>query len=89
MDNQSGLFAVIPSTAGRHFVINEKEQGPGMSPQSHSQRVREVQVTGTAEMCCPADRVSVKMSVSSRKESVNEVTTSVSRRLEYILQSLR
>lgn len=88
MDNQS-LFALIPSAPVGQFVINEKVQGQEMSPRSHSQRAREVQVTGEAEVCCPADRVSLRVSVGSSKESVNEATTSVQRRLEYILQSIR
>lgn len=88
MDNQS-LFAVIPPAPGRQFAINDKEQRQEMSLQSHSQRAREVQVTGEAEVCCPADRASVRVSVGSSKGSVNDATTSVQRRLEYILQSIR
>lgn len=52
-------------------------------------QLREVQVTGVAEVSCPADRASVRVSVSSTKESVNEATDSVTRRLDYILQALR
>ena len=50
---------------------------------------REVQVTGSAELSCPPDRASVSISVSSSKESVNDVKNSVSRRVEYILQTVR
>ncbi|XP_013874716.1 interleukin-1 receptor-associated kinase 1-binding protein 1 homolog [Austrofundulus limnaeus] len=52
-------------------------------------QMREVQVIGMAEVTCPADRASLRVSVSSIKESVNEVTESVTRRLDYILQALR
>ncbi|KAI3364516.1 hypothetical protein L3Q82_011305, partial [Scortum barcoo] len=52
-------------------------------------RVREIQVTGAAELRCPADRASVRVGVGSSKGSVSEVTSSVSRRLEYILQTVR
>lgn len=92
MDNPSRVFAAILPAAGREFTDNEKEKGLevlAVNRQSPSNRVREVQVTGTAEVCCPADRVSVRVSVGNSKESVNEVTNSVSRRLEYILQALR
>lgn len=89
MDNQSQLFTVIPPAPGRQAIINEKGKGPEIIPQSHSQRVREVHVTGTAEVCCPADRVSVRFRMGNSKESVSEVTNSVSRRLDYILQSIR
>ncbi|XP_067429449.1 interleukin-1 receptor-associated kinase 1-binding protein 1 homolog [Thunnus thynnus] len=92
MDNPSRVFAAIVPAAGREFTGNEKGQElevRAVNRQSSGNRVREVQVTGTAEVCCPADRVSVRVSVGNSKESVNEVTNSVSRRLEYILQALR
>ncbi|XP_031143864.1 interleukin-1 receptor-associated kinase 1-binding protein 1 homolog [Sander lucioperca] len=91
-DGQSRVFAAILPTAGREFAGNEREQGlevRAVHRQSPSNRVREVQVTGTAEVCCPADRVSVRVSVGNSKESVNDVTNSVSRRIEYILQAVR
>ncbi|XP_069014704.1 interleukin-1 receptor-associated kinase 1-binding protein 1 homolog [Embiotoca jacksoni] len=59
------------------------------SRESQRNRPREVQVRGTAEARCPADRASVRVGVGSSKESVGEVSNSVSRRLEYILQALR
>ncbi|XP_059212633.1 interleukin-1 receptor-associated kinase 1-binding protein 1 homolog [Centropristis striata] len=92
MDNQSRVFAAVLPAAGRDFAGNVKEQGfevRAVNCHSPTNRVREVQVTGTAEVCCPADRVSVRVSVGNSKESVTEVTNSVSRRLEYILQAFR
>ncbi|KAF3702637.1 Interleukin-1 receptor-associated kinase 1-binding protein 1 -like protein [Channa argus] len=77
---------------GREFAGNERQQGLEVRTvdlQSPSNRVFEIQVTGTAEVCSLADRVSVRVSVGNSKESVNEVTNSVIRRVEYILQSLR
>ncbi|XP_063079503.1 interleukin-1 receptor-associated kinase 1-binding protein 1 homolog [Engraulis encrasicolus] len=50
---------------------------------------REVQVTGNAELSSPPDRAAVSISVSSSKDCVNDVKNSVSRRVEYILQTLR
>lgn len=50
---------------------------------------REVQVNGSAELSCLPDRATVSISVSSSKESVNDVKNSVSRRVEYILQTVR
>lgn len=92
MDSPSRVFAAILPAAGRECAGNEKEYGHGVrtvNRQSTSSRLREVQVTGTAEVCCPADRATVRVSVGNSKESVNEVTNSVTRRLDYILQSLR
>ncbi|TRY87030.1 hypothetical protein DNTS_009130 [Danionella cerebrum] len=51
--------------------------------------VRVIEVTGCAELSCPPDRASVTISVHSSKESVNDATNSVTRRLEYILQTAR
>ncbi|XP_019947306.2 interleukin-1 receptor-associated kinase 1-binding protein 1 homolog [Paralichthys olivaceus] len=92
MDSLSRGLAAIQPAAGRDFAGNEMEQGPEVrtvNRQSPGNRVRELQVTGTAEVRCPADRASVRVSVGSSKESVTEVTNSVLRRIEYILQSLR
>ncbi|XP_041660707.1 interleukin-1 receptor-associated kinase 1-binding protein 1 homolog [Cheilinus undulatus] len=92
MDIQSRVLAAIVPATGREYVANENEPGLEVragNRQSSGNRVREVQVTGTAEVSCPADRVSVRVSVGSSKESVSEVTNSVSRRLEYILQAVR
>lgn len=80
MENQS-LLALIPPAPGR--------PGPEAVVQSPGQRGREVQVTGEAELCCPADRASVRVRVGSSKGSVHEATIGVQRRLEYILQSIR
>uniref|UniRef100_A0A3Q0R9J3 Interleukin-1 receptor-associated kinase 1 binding protein 1 n=1 Tax=Amphilophus citrinellus TaxID=61819 RepID=A0A3Q0R9J3_AMPCI len=91
MDSPSRVFAAIVP-AGRELYGNEKEQGLEVRTvrrQSSGSCVREVQVTGTAEARCTADRASVRVSVGNSKESVNEATHSVSRRLGYILQALR
>ncbi|KAJ8355740.1 hypothetical protein SKAU_G00185340 [Synaphobranchus kaupii] len=61
-------------------------QPPTREPQTSG---REVQVTGSCELSGPPDRATLCISVSSSKDSVNDVTNSVSRRLEYILQALR
>lgn len=94
MDCQSRVFAAVLPPNARELPHNEKGHGsevraapPSPSP---ANRLREVQVAGTAEVCCPADRASLRVSVgSSVKETVNEATNSVSRRLEYILQAVR
>ncbi|XP_063351595.1 interleukin-1 receptor-associated kinase 1-binding protein 1 homolog [Pelmatolapia mariae] len=91
MESQSRVFAAIVP-AGRELSGNEKEQGlevRAVSRQSPGKCLREVQVTGTAEVRCQADRASVRVSVGNSKESVSEATHSVSRRLGYILQALR
>ncbi|XP_022626057.1 interleukin-1 receptor-associated kinase 1-binding protein 1 [Seriola dumerili] len=92
MDSPSRVFAAVLPVSGREFNGNEREQGlevRTVNRQGPGNRVREVQVTGTAEVCCPADQVSVRVTVGNSKESVDEVTNSVSRRLEYIIQSVR
>lgn len=91
MESQSRVFAAIVP-AGRELSGNEKDQGldvRAVSRQSPGKCLREVQVTGTAEVRCQADRASVRVSVGNSKESVSEATHSVSRRLGYILQALR
>ncbi|KAJ8270585.1 hypothetical protein GJAV_G00116780 [Gymnothorax javanicus] len=60
-------------------------------PSTHETKTsaRVVHVTGNCELSGPPDRASLCISVTSSKDSVNDVTNSVSRRLEYILQALR
>lgn len=74
--------------------IYRDENEPGMgghtvTVQRTQNSAREVQVTGSAEVSCPADRATVSVSFKNSKESVNDVTNSISRRVEYILQTLR
>uniref|UniRef100_A0A8C5AP99 Interleukin-1 receptor-associated kinase 1 binding protein 1 n=1 Tax=Gadus morhua TaxID=8049 RepID=A0A8C5AP99_GADMO len=59
------------------------------TPPQRAPRVREVQVTGFAEDSRQADRVTLSIRVSSSKESASDASSSVSRRLEYIQQTLR
>ncbi|XP_068609866.1 interleukin-1 receptor-associated kinase 1-binding protein 1 homolog [Brachionichthys hirsutus] len=91
MDNRSRVYAaILPELSIEHE--NEHEQRLGVrtgNPLGPVSRVRELQVSGSAEARCPADRASVRFGVCSSKESVNEVTDSVSRRLDYILQAVR
>ncbi|XP_061563155.1 interleukin-1 receptor-associated kinase 1-binding protein 1 homolog [Cololabis saira] len=61
-------------------AVNRERVGP---------RVMDVLVIGVAEVSSPADRASLRVTLSSSKPSVDHVTSSVSRRLEYILQALR
>ncbi|XP_019125408.2 interleukin-1 receptor-associated kinase 1-binding protein 1 homolog [Larimichthys crocea] len=92
MESQTRVFAAVLPAAAREFAGHDNEQGldvRAVNRHSPGNRLREVQVTGTAEVCCPADRASLRVSVGSSKESVNDVTNSVSRRLEYILQAVR
>ncbi|XP_074540777.1 interleukin-1 receptor-associated kinase 1-binding protein 1 homolog [Halichoeres trimaculatus] len=92
MYSQGWPLGPLGQHAGRRCAGTENE--PGLQEQTvirqgPGNRLREIQVMGTAEVSCPADRASVRISVSSSKESVNEVTNSVTRRLEYILQTVR
>jgi len=50
--------------------------------------VNEVQVVGTGEVFLPPDRCRLCVSVSSEKTDVDEVKSSVTRRLDYIMQAM-
>ncbi|XP_038863046.1 interleukin-1 receptor-associated kinase 1-binding protein 1 homolog [Salvelinus namaycush] len=87
----SRVFAALLPTAG-DIYRDENEPGMGghtVTVQRTQNSAREVQVTGSAEASCPADRATVSVSFRNSKESVNDVTNSISRRVEYILQTLR
>ncbi|XP_017264542.1 interleukin-1 receptor-associated kinase 1-binding protein 1 homolog [Kryptolebias marmoratus] len=89
MDAPLRVFAALPAD---EFAGEDRQRGPGPRA-GHRDGLggqgRGVQVTGVAEVSSPADLASLRVSVTSAKESVNEVTNSVTRRLDYILQALR
>lgn len=96
MDNRIRLLpgGTQPTSTVSPFAVIEAEQGVAETRAGNRQspagsQARELQVTGTAEVSYPADRASVRLSVGNSKATVNEVTSSVSRRLEYILQAVR
>ncbi|XP_018584541.1 interleukin-1 receptor-associated kinase 1-binding protein 1 homolog [Scleropages formosus] len=88
----SRVFAAVVPAAGDSFH-NENAAGLDWSVAPPGQRSKrpgpEVRVTGSAELSRPPDRATLCIRVRSRKECVGDVTDSVSRRLEYILQTLR
>ncbi|XP_029903779.1 interleukin-1 receptor-associated kinase 1-binding protein 1 homolog [Myripristis murdjan] len=95
MDSPGRAFASLARRAAGDYSHNENQleaEVPKHTPvhrPGHGSGVRELQVTGVAEVWCPADRVTVRISVGNSKESVHDVSNSVSRRLEYILQTLK
>ncbi|KAJ8275263.1 hypothetical protein COCON_G00098880 [Conger conger] len=88
----SRVFAALMPAGGDTFRDENQTnlfralQPPACEAQTSG---REVQVTGSCELSALPDRATLCISVSSNKDSVNDVTNSVSRRLEYILQALR
>ncbi|XP_007544997.2 interleukin-1 receptor-associated kinase 1-binding protein 1 homolog [Poecilia formosa] len=78
------IFAALPAAE-----TDDKDKQQGLELTCLNKPVREVQVTGVAEVSCPADRAWLLVSVTSTKDSINEVTNSISRRLEYISQTIR
>ncbi|XP_023203890.1 interleukin-1 receptor-associated kinase 1-binding protein 1 isoform X2 [Xiphophorus maculatus] len=78
------IFAALPAAE-----TDGKDKQQGLEVTCLNKPVREVQVTGVAEVSCPADRAWLLVSVTSTKDSINEVTNSISRRLEYIFQTIR
>ncbi|XP_072307351.1 interleukin-1 receptor-associated kinase 1-binding protein 1 homolog [Eucyclogobius newberryi] len=87
MEPQPRVFAtalVASPARDMEQILDTERRTPRLAPRS-----RELQVTGSAELCVPADRASVRVRVSSSKETVNEASDSVSRRLDYILQCFR
>lgn len=89
MDFRGRLLAgVLPPNAEKrnHSEIN----GDYSTSVNAAHGLREMQVTGTAQVCSPADLASVRVTVGGgSKDKVNEATNSASRRLEYILQAVR
>jgi len=88
----SRVFAAVSATAGDVYRDETEAvfyQGRKQTPLHIQSNVRVVQVTGCAEISCPPDRATVSISVKNSKENVNDVTNSVSRRLDYVIQTAR
>ncbi|CAB1353315.1 unnamed protein product [Coregonus sp. 'balchen'] len=80
----SRVFAALLPAAG-DIYRDENEPGMGghtVTVQQTQNSARGVQVTGSAEVSCPADRATVSVSFKNSKETVNDVTNSISRRGE-------
>ncbi|XP_072912546.1 interleukin-1 receptor-associated kinase 1-binding protein 1 homolog [Hemitrygon akajei] len=72
---------------GKATWVRTERRG-AKSPSSGSGE-REVQVSATAEVSAPPDRARVCVLVGSRKEAAVQAKSSVIRRLDYIVQSVR
>ncbi|XP_059838337.1 interleukin-1 receptor-associated kinase 1-binding protein 1 homolog isoform X2 [Hypanus sabinus] len=72
---------------GKATWVRAERRG-AKSPSSRSGE-REVQVSATAEVSAPPDRARVCVLVGSRKEAAVQAKSSVIRRLDYIVQSVR
>uniref|UniRef100_A0AAV2KDM6 Uncharacterized protein n=1 Tax=Knipowitschia caucasica TaxID=637954 RepID=A0AAV2KDM6_KNICA len=87
MENRSRPFAtVVPTPEG--VKKRKRLEVPPQSPQLPP-GCRVLRVSGTAELHEFADRASFGILVSSEKKTMDEAITSVSRRIDYILQCLR
>lgn len=79
------IFASISTTPKQpktQPVIQEEEKKPKFSKDN------EILVSATGEQSLPPDRCRVTLTVSSKKDQVQDAKNSVSRRLDYILQTL-
>lgn len=86
------LFAsLVPATGEVYGEEKQLEQQRGVKAGCSrcAARGRQVEVTGSAELCAPPDRAALTVSVSNSKESAKDAANSVQRRLEYILHSAR
>uniref|UniRef100_A0A8C2HBC4 Interleukin-1 receptor-associated kinase 1 binding protein 1 n=1 Tax=Cyprinus carpio TaxID=7962 RepID=A0A8C2HBC4_CYPCA len=88
----SRVFAAVSPSAGDVYRDENESvfnRGRKQTPLHTQSNARVIQMTGCAELSCPPDRATVTISVKNSKEHVNDVTNSVTRRLEYILQTAR
>ncbi|XP_016428930.1 interleukin-1 receptor-associated kinase 1-binding protein 1 homolog [Sinocyclocheilus rhinocerous] len=91
-NSPSRVFAAVSPSAGDVYRDENESvfnRGRKQTPLHTQSNARVVQMTGCAELSCPPDRATVTISVKNSKEHVNDVTNSVTRRLEYILQTAR
>ncbi|XP_029452875.1 interleukin-1 receptor-associated kinase 1-binding protein 1 [Rhinatrema bivittatum] len=80
------VFAnLVPSQGGNP---NQDQLGVAQEMKTAA-AVREVHVSGRAELSAVPDRARVSVHISNQKETAGEAKSSVVRRLEYIMQSIR
>lgn len=77
-----------PKTTSKKHDLQKMEPS-SVKPASCAHRTGEIQVTATGELCLPPDRCRLKVCMSSTKDMAQEAQNSVSRRLDYVKQTLR
>ena len=70
----------LPKQVKKQPSVDEKYSPPT--------RENEIQVTATGEVTLPPDRCRATISVTNTKDQVQEVKNSVSRRVDYVMQTL-
>ena len=75
-----------PKTVSPRKIETDNERGQG-DPICHSDR--NIRVTAVGEVSLPPDRCRIVIEIISKKESPQDVKNSVSRRLDYIMQTLQ
>ncbi|XP_062872029.1 interleukin-1 receptor-associated kinase 1-binding protein 1 homolog isoform X1 [Trichomycterus rosablanca] len=82
------VFASLGDVNMEESGLELKSGGKAACPRCRG-AVRQVEVTGSAELSVVPDRAVVAVSVAHSKERVTDCSSSVTRRLDYILQTLR
>ena len=82
------IFANVSANAPSQTIENKPPKVKEEKREEKIVRDNHIQVTANAEASLPPDLCRVTVVVTSSKDSVQEVKNSVSRRLDYILQTL-
>jgi hypothetical protein len=85
--NPSQVFAGIRGGIRPTMRQLEMEGAPDDSVKINA-RDRQIQVTGVGEVSVPPDRFSLTIRISSKKDNVQDAKNSVTRRLDYVMQTL-
>jgi len=72
-----------------HILSNDSNKISLVSSEEIGVRPKDLQVTATGEVIFAPDVCRLVITVSSRKEAAQDVKNSVTRRLDYVLQTLR
>ncbi|EDO32163.1 predicted protein [Nematostella vectensis] len=78
-----------PAEVYAQFTTGEEPEKREKATTNDKQDRKDIQITESAELSLAPDKARVLILCSSCKESVEEVKTSVNRRVEYILQTLK
>lgn len=79
----AGIRGGIRPTIGQLEMEGVADDGVKISA-----RDRQIQVTGVGEVSVPPDRFSLTIRISAKKDNVQDAKNSVTRRLDYVMQTL-
>lgn len=89
INNANDQTAASHTAKSKHILSNDPNKISVVSSEEIAVRPKDIQVTATGEVVFAPDVCRLVITISSQKEAAQDVKNSVTRRLDYVLQTLR